>query len=278
MAQLFTGVQLNNQPDDPQVGDGLPFMVEHYRDTLGSGGTFRPAARLTLTTALRTSGLWAALSPDEMRDLTLLLTFLTPNGRVQPTLPELADGMKVSHAQVRARMQRLSRHQWQGQPLVVELTRQSGLDAYLIGRHLLGSRQLPETSDVPLPAALSEPRAGRDMLIAHSRARYGNPRAEVEADIARRMGWGPPAFEDDPPEIAEEKRLLFERLSEQGMPKSQALDILGRFDLGLVRRQLDWLPHRGAKNPSRYLQAAIENDYEEPVTLRARQEARDLSN
>ena len=278
MTQQFSAMQLNDQPDDLQVGDGFPFMVEHYRDTLGAGGTFRPAARLLLTTALRTSGLWAAVSPDEMRDLTLLLTFLTPNGRVQPTLPELAGGMKVSHAQARARMQRLSRHQWQGQSLVVELTRQSGLDAYLIGRHLLGSRQLSETSVVPLPAALSEPRAGRDMLIAHSRARYGNPRAEVEADIARRMGWGPPAFEDDPPEIAEEKRLLFERLSEQGMPKSQALDILGRFDLGLVRRQLDWLPHRGAKNPSRYLQAAIENDYEEPVALRARQEARDLSN
>ena len=268
MAQLFTGVQLNDQPDDPQVGDGLPFMVEHYRDTLGSGGTFRPAARLTLTTALRTSGLWAALSPDEMRDLTLLLTFLTPNGRVQPTLPELADGMKVSHAQVRARMQRLSRHQWQGQPLVVELTRQSGLDAYLIGRHLLGSRQMPEIKNVLLPTVLSEPRAGRDVLVAHNRARYGTPRAEVEADIARRMGWGPPAFENDPPEVAEEKRILFEQLSEQGMPKSQALDILGRFDLTQVRSQIGWMPHRGAKNPARYLIAAIENNYEAPIAVR----------
>lgn len=116
-------------------------------------------------------------------------------------------------------------------------------------------------------------RAGRDVLIAHSRARYAAPRAEVEADIARRMGWGAPAFEDDPPDVAEEKRALYDKLSEQGMSKSQALDVLGRFDLTVVRCQLEWMPYRAAKTPSRYLQAAIENNYEAPVALRVRPDA-----
>jgi hypothetical protein len=243
-------------------------VIEQYRSEQGVGGSFRPAARLLLTPALRTSGLWSVLPPDELRDLTLLMTFLSPNGRVQPTLPELAQAMRASHTQARARMLRLSRRVWRGQSLVTELNRQSGLDAYLPGRHVLGSRQRTEA-----PAAaqnvLTEPRAGRETLIAQSRARYATPRAEVEADIARRMGWGPPAFEDDPPEVAEEKQALYDRLSEQGMSKSQALDVLGRFDLAVVRRQTEWMPHRAAKNPARYLAAAIEGDYEAPMAVRA---------
>lgn len=250
----------------------FPFVIEQYKGEQGTGGSFRPAARLLLTSTLRTSGLWNALSPDELRDLALLLTFLSPNGRVQPTLPEIAGAMKASHVQTRARMLRLSRRTWRGQPLVVELNRQSGLDAYLPSGHILGSRQMPEIPAAAAQTVLTEPRAGRDVLIAHSRARYATPRVEVEADIARRMGWGAPAFEDDPPDVAEEKRVLYDRLSEQGMSKSQALDVLKRFDLAVVRRQLEWMPHRAAKNPSRYLQAAIENNYEAPVSIRVRQE------
>jgi len=261
--------QSENQHDEISDND-FPFVIEQYQGEQGTGGSFRPAARLLLTSALRTSGLWRALPPDELRDLTLLLTFLTPNGRVQPTLPELAGAMQASHTQTRARMLRLSRRVWLGQSLVTELTRQSGLDAYLPGWHVLGSRQGTE-APAAAQTVLTEPRAGRERLIAHSRAQYAAPRAEVEADIARRMGWGAPAFEGDPPDVAEEKRLLYDKLSEQEMSKSQALDILGRFDLAVVRRQTEWMPHRAAKNPARYLAAAIEGDYEAPVALRLQQ-------
>lgn len=261
-----------------QVGSygNVPFVVERYREALdqealGSGGTFRPAARLLLTQGLRTSGLWSVLPVEELRDLTLMLTFLTANGRIQPTLPELSKAMQVSSAQARARMLRLSRRQWQGQPLIRELTRPNGLDAYLPAKHIVTSYDEPEERAEPVPPVPSEPRAGREALIAHSRARYAAPRAEVEADIASRMGWGPPTFEDDPPNIATQKRVLYVRLDEQGMTKHQALDILSRFDLGIVSSQLDWMPYRGAKNPSRYLMAAIENNYDPPVAARVQQ-------
>ena len=122
----------------------------------------------------------------------------------------------------------------------------------------------------PVPAVvLSEPRAGRERLIAHSRARYATPRADVEADIARRMGWGTPLFEDEEPSVAEEKREIYEKLSEQGVSNGKALDVLGRFDLTQVRSQIEWMPHRGAKNPARYLMAAIENNYDPPVAVRS---------
>ncbi len=249
--------------------DSFPFVIEHYQQERVASGAFRPAARLLLMEALRTSGLWNALPSEELRDLTLLLTFLTPNGRVQPTLPELADAMQASHAQARSRMLRLSRRQWRGQPLVRELNRQNGLDAYLPGRQLVGSQEEVQEAPSPIPSVVqTEPRAGREALIAHSRSLYATPRAEVEADIARRMGWGTPLFEDEEPDIAEEKRRLYEKLSEQGMPKDKALDILSRFDLGQVRSQIEWMPHRGAKNPARYLMAAIENNYEAPVAVR----------
>jgi len=268
MILFRTEKQRSEERHEEITNQDFPFVIEQYQSEPGAGGSFRPAARLLLTPALRTSGLWSTLPPDELRDLMLLLTFLSPNGRVQPTLPEIAATMKASHAQTRARMLRLSRRVWRGQPLVVELNRQSGLDAYLPGRHLLGSQQEQETPAAANQTVLTEPRAGRSTLIAHSRARYATPRAEVEADIARRMGWGAPAFENDPPNVAEEKQSLYDKLSEQGVSKSQALDILGRFDLMVVRRQLEWMPHRGAKNPSRYLQAAIENDYEAPMAVR----------
>ena len=258
--------QSENQ-NDGNLDNDFPFVIEQYQGEKGIGGSFRPAARLLLTSALRTSGLWSVLPPDELRDLTLLLTFFSPNGRVQPTLPELAGAMQASHMQTRARMLRLSRRVWRGQSLVTELNRQSGLDAYLPGRQVLGSQQRVEAPAAAL-TVLTEPRAGRDALIAHSRARYATPRAEVEADIARRMGWGAPAFENDPPEVAEEKRVLYDKLSEQGMSKSQALDILGHFDLAVVRRQSEWMPHRAAKSPARYLAAAIEGDYEAPMAVR----------
>ena len=264
-----------------------PFVIEHLQEERTASGAFRPSARLLLTPALRTSELWHTLPAEELRDLVLLLTFLTPNGRIQPTLPELAEAMHTSRTASRARLLRLTRRSWQGQPLVRELTRPSGLDAYLPAPTLLhiqkGPQQLaqqalksPQKAQEGLLApsqAHGDPPAGRDALIAHSRTRYAAPRAEVEADIARRMGWGPPAFDQDLPEVARRKQELYDKLSGQGMSKEQALDVLGRCDLGLVSRQMDWLPLRGAKNPARYLLAAIENDYEPPVTVRQAQTA-----
>ena len=103
--------------------DTFPFIVEQYQSERAASGAFRPASRLVMTAALRTSGLWRDVPPEELRDFVLLLTFLTPNGWVQPTLPELAEAMQASHAQARGRMLRLSRRVWRGQPLVRELNR-----------------------------------------------------------------------------------------------------------------------------------------------------------
>ena len=88
------------------------------------------------------------------------------------------------------------------------------------------------------------------------------------------MGWGPPAFAGDDPAVAEGKQRAFQAMTNLGMPKEQVLDLLSRFDLGEVERQIAWLPSRGAKNPARFLAAAIEGSYDRPLALR-RQTGRD---
>ena len=78
------------------------------------------------------------------------------------------------------------------------------------------------------------------------------------------MGWAPPAFEGDEPAVAERKRRAYEKMTDLGMAKEQALDLLARFDVERVERQVGWMPYRGAKNPARFLAAAVVGDYEAP--------------
>ena len=86
-------------------------------------------------------------------------------------------------------------------------------------------------------------------MIAYSRARYAKTREEVERQIGEMMGWAPPAFAGDDPAVAEGKRQAFKAMTDLGMPKDQALDLLSRFDLGAVERQIAWLPSRGRQEP-----------------------------
>ena len=241
------------------------FVIEHHQEERALSGTFRPSARLILTERVRTSGLWRALTPEDFKTLILLLTFVTPNGWCRPTLPEMAGAMEVSHAKAKARLDRLLQLQWQGQPLAALLPRPDGLDAYLPGRNLLVHEDIAPP-EPPQAAPIQTP--GREAVIAYSRARYAKTREEVERQIGEMMGWAPPDFAGDDPAVAEGKRKAFKAMTDLGMPKEQALDLLSRFDLGAVESQIAWLPQRNAKNPARFLAAAIEGNYDRPLNLR----------
>ena len=253
--------------DLPKHGDAseqAPFIIEHRQEDR-TGPAFRPSARLILTDRVRTSGLWRALTPEDFKTLALLLTFITPNGWCRPTLPELANAMEVSHGKAKGRMERLLQASWRGQPLATLLPRPDGLDAYLPGRPLVAHENAPEPEP---PQAAPARTPGREAVAAYSRARYAKTREEVERQIGEMMGWGPPAFAGDDPAVAEGKRQAFKAMTDLGMPKDQALDLLGRFDLGAVESQIAWLPSRNAKNPTRFLAAAVEGNYDRPLTLR----------
>ena len=252
-------------PAPTSNAQGEPFIVEHRQEDRAQSGTFRPTAKLLLTPGVRTSGLWRFLTPEDFKTLVLLLTFLTPNGWCRPTLPELSEAMQVSHAKAKARIDRLLHIQWQGQPLVQRLERPDGMDAYLPGRSLLAHENAP-LPEPPQPPPLRT--AGRDAVVAYSRARYAKTREEVEREIGERMGWTPPDFAGEDPAVASGKQKAYQAMTNVGMPKEQALNLLSRFDLGAIESQIAWLPQRHAKNPARFLAAAIEGGYDRPLSLR----------
>jgi hypothetical protein len=63
-----------------------PFVIELWEQDKQPGGYFTPAAAMHLTSGLRTSGLLRELSPDDLKSLVFLLTFLSPEGHCQPFL------------------------------------------------------------------------------------------------------------------------------------------------------------------------------------------------
>lgn len=262
MTHTPTAVAAPPPPEDTQK----PFVVELERLDESLSGYFRPHARLYLTTAIRTSRLWHALPGEETRTLLMLLTFLHPNGWCQPALGQIAAGMEVPEHKARARLERLAQIEWKGQPLVSQLRRDTGLDAWIPAPTLLEVREAPPPQTAPEMAVYRT--AGREAVIAHSRVRYARPRAEVERDIAQRMGWEPPAVEGEAPEAAEERRQIYAQLQGVGLARDEAQGLLETFGVEAVRRQLDWLPYRHAKSPARFLMAAVEGDYERPPALR----------
>jgi hypothetical protein len=239
-----------------------PFLVELRQEHRKHTSLFVPAASLQITPALRTSGLLHGLEPDALKNLLYLLTFLSPEGRPQASLFHLAKAMQSSHSKVKARMQRLSQAQWQGDPVIIESQSENGYLVYCLHPRLIEYRHAPEIKPIPTPRSNS-----RERVIAHSRQHYARPRAEVERIVAQQLG-------QDVSETEEERRLRF-RLESNGLNTEQARSLILSYDSEVIERQLEWLPYRQAKNPAGYLVAAVEGDYDEPRPLRARRAFQD---
>ncbi len=259
-----------------------PFLIKHLKLDPVPSGSFRPAVRLVLMPALRTGSLWHMLPGEEMKTLLMLLTFLTPNGWCRPTLPELAMGMHTSETKARSRLERLAALRWHGLPLVSEQQRENGLSTFVPAPGLLASVQ-EEPRQWSEPTVPGFRPAGREAVVAYSRARYGRPRAEVERDIAERMGWKEwqdpqatlKAHQEEEAALSDEQRDLLAQLQTCGLDREQAMGLIGSHEPERIRRQLEWLPFRHAKSPARFLLAAVTGNYDAPLNLR-RQAAQTL--
>ncbi len=258
-----------------------PFGVRLHKRGEDRVGSFVPAASVEITPFLRTSGLLHALPAEELKSLLLVLTFVTPNGDVLPTLHELAEAMHVSPGKADARLRRLAAVRWQDDPLLHLLRRESGLHAWspspqLIALHHATSYSLQE------PTLRS---AHRDTVIAASRQRYARPREEVEAEIARANGWAYPflsraeVYKSQAQGEGNERQLLEEetkqdsdphalalrnRLRSLGVKSEQVEMLLAQYKPERIERQIAWLPARNARNPAAFLLSAIEKDYASP--------------
>jgi hypothetical protein len=233
-----------------------PFAVEHLRLHETPVG-FTPAARLIVMPALRTAGLLPSLSDEAARSLLALLTFLTPNGHLHPTVPEIAAALGVSERQARDRLRRLTAVTWRGEPIAVEVRRATGMNAFSLSPTVLSHTEPPEADDeaVALPIPLP---SSREAVVAHSRHTYARPRTEVEAEILAFLGHHPDEAADTPQGAARRGLLAL------GVPAAEVNELVEAWPVERILEQIAWLPHREARNPARFVVAAIRNGYAPP--------------
>ncbi len=279
----------SNSFSDERDINHVPFLIRVEHLDTDERGSFRPAAFVRFASSLRTSGLLAGMSPEGVRDLLMLLTFVSPNGVCAPHIEQLAEALRVPVAKARNRFERLAGIRFQGQKLVAGNQRPNGLETYSPLPRLAPVREdgTPHHSDTAQPVLYAAP---RQVVIDHSRATYGRPRAEVEREVEKQLGHyrlndGIKAKRSDISDAIEkpldqlesesnETAELRNSLLRVGLLPEQVETLLARHDLLSIRRQLAWLPHRGAKNPAGFLMAAVKDNYEAPPTLRP---ATDLS-
>lgn len=243
------------RPQSP--AEDRPFAVEHLRLD-ETPAEFTPAARLAITAALRTCGLVAALDDAGARTLLALLACLSPNGEARAAAFQVAGVLGTSENEARSRLDRLAETTWGGGPVVLRTGQDPLPPSYAVAPALLADEHPEPEPDVRV---LPIPPAGREAVIQASRASFAVPRAEAEAAVAEQLGI--PAFADaDSPEGEAWRGLL-----SAGVPKEQAKELVEEYPAEEILRQLEWLPARNAREPARFLVAAIKERYGQPPSL-----------
>ena len=286
-------------PTHPFLENGFadlspPLSIVLERRDVQPNGDFRPDASVRFGPELRTTGLLAALSPEDVKTLLWVLSFVTPNGACDPSLPRLAEAMGVSLGKAQVRLERLERPVWQNQPLLIT-TKVGPNVAFSPSPALVFTRVAPSENATPTEntasLAMATAPTSREAIIDLLREKYARPRVKVEREIARLNGWPEPPFEVDaadldaqakpsdlPSSKAQEQGIVKDQLLRIGLNEEQAEDLLRRFDLLRIRRQLSWLNyHPRVRNRAGFLIAAIEDNYEAPASLRFKHLAQSVS-
>lgn len=263
-------------PTAPRSATPFTIFIQHLDKQLN--GRFRPHAVVGFDAGLRASGFLASLPAEELRSLLFLLSFVTPNGDISPSLAQLSEAMRVSQSKARARLERLQELQWQG-ARIVRSQHIGGLETFSPVPEL--APQVEERVQGWQPLMVQTPpltAAPREAIIEHSRRTYARPREEVEREIRAFFGYREPGGTADAAqdgaqpgvrELSEEEEAARQQLLTVGLTDEQADSPLARFDLVRIGRQLQWLPyHRRVRNVAGFLLAAIEDDYEMPPMLR----------
>ena len=256
-----------NPLSPPPPKSGHPFLIENrFTPKPGKFKDFKPEARAIVTEALRTSGLLQSLTAVELRLLLLLLTYATPNGRILAPVERIASDLGITVKEAQRQLAPLVSRAWEGSPILRrhDLEKgqlgsgQSGAETYSLSPHVVGTiaASMPDRrSEQPVPG---HPLASREIVLAASRGRYGTPVEIVERGILRQMGI-------HPEESAQTDEGQARRgLRDAGVAREDIDRLVQEFGIAACRRQVEWLPLRGAKNSSRFLVAAIEGNYDPP--------------
>ena len=227
---------------------------------VGREGAWRPDALVGVTKTLRTSGFVMALPPEDLKSLLVMLTFLSANGLCAVMVQQLATAFHLSPGKTRTRMNRLIDFRWLDQPIIRYHKAKSGVETYaLMPGFVPVVEERIQRAAAPLLKAVP-----REVVIEHSRRKYARTRAEVEAEIARLNNWKPIGEKVEAKPLDPQIAKVREKLIQAGLLEQQADDLLDRYDIPRIERQLEWLPLREARSPVGFLLSAIKNDYEAP--------------
>jgi hypothetical protein len=100
--------------------------------------------------------------------------------------------------------------------------------------------------------------ASKEAVVQASREKYTRPQEEVESMVLAQLGFHPEENSSTP------EGAIRRGLRDAGLSRDQIEFLLTEYGYDACKRQLDWLPLRAAKNPSRFLVAAIEGNYDPP--------------
>lgn len=174
--------------------------------------------------AARREGLLAALAAEDWQTLTAVLSFTSRDGHRRFTLEQLALALGQSRETAEQRLAQLARSTWQDEPLLQPV---AAHDGELVGASLAPLELLARIE--PAPAEAESPA----------------PLPETQ-----------PAEANDSPLVPE--------LQAVGLEGGQIDWLLDHHPVERIRRQLDWLPARRARNPAALLIRAVQEDWEPP--------------
>ena len=253
----------------------------------------------------RTSGLLAFLSSEDLQTLVALLTFADESGRCELSARTLGQAVNLSEKQAQKRLKRLCETVWHGKPLLV---RENGRE---MGRFLPTGYQIPAVEGlkiVPNNALAVSKRDGGGPSDHGSTEGSAVQEADApplpveEADIRKRRSTsGTPGtdIEGIPPtnthitgsscvganninkehtiedrdraiDVERRKQILRELLR-CGVSGSIASELLDKYPMDRIARQLELLPYRNAKEPAAMLIKAIKEDWTAPAAYMGKQ-------
>jgi hypothetical protein len=215
--------------------------------------------QLILSPNLRHSGLLRVMPLELLQVFIALLTFHDTMGEVKASVLMLSEALNLHPDQVEQRLHILSTYAFDGAGMVFETTLPSDEKGYSLSKRV----------GVPVDIAPREPAlptsqkpyrpVPREVIVERSRKKYGTPRAEAEALVAEQLGVMPP---ESLPEGSSGD--LYKAMLAVGIIDQEARNLLLENPLEVIESQIEWLPVRGARNPARFLSAAIRGNYAPP--------------
>ena len=237
---------------------------------------------------MRVSGLLFRLTPQDLQTLICLLTFCI-DGLCVVSGRDVSRALNLSEKQGTERLRRLSVLRFHGKPVVIgEGIRRVGAGKFAKGRYriavLPGLRvrtkkwsdrcQTSEEACLPLPpdeavtlsegkpASVSPTGAARvpsDGSVVNNKRQQAESKGET---VKRHRDGERGQFEDTDVGI-------FELLNKHGVIRSTALEMARNYPAERIKRQVEMLPYRGARDPAAMLVKAIREDWDAPLAYTA---------